>query len=267
MRDASDSEDDDRDSYEAQARQMDQQDFRMNEILGGHEERLRGDAPYRIPTQYLQSGAATPSRGEDLDYDATIASRATSPAPYLQPAPQSAGSRAPTPAYIKAEVIDEDFSIGALAGQVIDIETFDSPPPRPRPQYSGPDYFGRDRDGNQILPWQPGQTPYWTLSTSQSTPMPPPSSIPPARQQTPLFLPDSRGPTPYAYASRDSTPQFLSNLNVRFLSSFVCYNMVLTRHVSTVCFLVLCRLRGNLCGSRGARYEAPTRGVRLRLRR
>ncbi len=187
-------------------------------ILAGHEDRLREDAPYRILTQYLESGAATPSRAEDLDYDVSIGSRPTSPAPYLDPPPQSSASRAATPAYIKAEVIDEDLSIGALAGQVFDVEALDLPPPRPRPQYSGPDYFGRDRDGNQVLPWQPGQTPYWTLPTSQSAPMLPPSSLLPARQRTPLFLPDSRGPTPYTFASRDSTPQVLStpwDFNVR----------------------------------------------------
>ncbi|KAJ6471982.1 hypothetical protein C8R45DRAFT_1104196 [Mycena sanguinolenta] len=89
---------DDEDSYEAQVRQQDQRDFPMDAIEAGHEQRLRSRAPYRIPPRLLQSGAATPSRGEDDVPDAP--SRPTSPlAPWNAPS-SAVGSRAVTPEFI-----------------------------------------------------------------------------------------------------------------------------------------------------------------------
>ncbi|KAF8197286.1 hypothetical protein K438DRAFT_1760074 [Mycena galopus ATCC 62051] len=61
----------DNDSYEAQVRRLNERDFPMADILGGHPERLRADAPYRIPAHLLETMETTLS-----------------------------GSRAPTPAYI-----------------------------------------------------------------------------------------------------------------------------------------------------------------------
>ncbi|KAJ7912884.1 hypothetical protein B0H13DRAFT_2326938 [Mycena leptocephala] len=52
-----DASDDDDDSYEAQLRRQDREDFDMAAIDAGHEERLRSDAQYRIPTPLLQSGS------------------------------------------------------------------------------------------------------------------------------------------------------------------------------------------------------------------
>ena len=46
---------DDPDSYEAQVRQADQDDFAMAPILAGHEDRLRAAAPYRVPSPLWQS--------------------------------------------------------------------------------------------------------------------------------------------------------------------------------------------------------------------
>ena len=51
---------DDPDSYEAQVRQADQQDFPMAPILAGHEDRLRAAAPYRVPSPLWQSRTPDP---------------------------------------------------------------------------------------------------------------------------------------------------------------------------------------------------------------
>jgi hypothetical protein len=142
-----DGSDDDDDSYEAQLRRQDREDFDMEVIDAGHEERLRSDAPYRIPTPLLQYGAETPSRGDDFDYN--IPSRAPSPVPAWT-APSQAVSRASTPLYLPPE----------------------------------DDLFGDP------------QTPLFL----------------PERDQTPLFLPGSRGPTPYAFDLHGKTPTFFLTL-------------------------------------------------------
>ncbi|KAJ7926133.1 hypothetical protein B0H13DRAFT_1862637 [Mycena leptocephala] len=142
MRDDEDASDDD-DSYEAQLRRQDREDFAMEDIDAGHEERLRSDAPYRIPTSLLQSGAETPSRGDEFYND--IPSRPPSPIPAWT-APTQSGSRASTPLYIPPQ---DDALVGA-------------------------------------------QTPLFL----------------PERDQTPLFLPGSRGPTPYDFEFRAETPTF-----------------------------------------------------------
>jgi hypothetical protein len=74
-----DASDDDDDSYEAQLCRQDREDFDMAAIDAGHEERLRSDAQYRIPTPLLQSGAETPSCGDEFYND--IPSRPLSPVP------------------------------------------------------------------------------------------------------------------------------------------------------------------------------------------
>jgi hypothetical protein len=105
--------DDDPDSYEAQARREDQELFPMEEILAGHEDRLRSAAPYRVPTSLLQSGAETPLRAEDDGYDMTIGSRPTSPASnWISPAPVQ--SRAATPTYIPPDNVARDATLPFL---------------------------------------------------------------------------------------------------------------------------------------------------------
>jgi hypothetical protein len=146
VRDDEDASDDD-DSYEAQLRRQDREDFAMEDIDAGHEERLRSDAPYRIPTSLLQSGAETPSRGDEF-YD-DIPSRPPSPIPAWT-APTQSASRASTPLYIPPQ---DDALVGA-------------------------------------------QTPLFL----------------PEREQTPLFLPGSRGPTPYDFEFRAETPTFFPPL-------------------------------------------------------
>ncbi|KAJ7863415.1 hypothetical protein B0H13DRAFT_2354180 [Mycena leptocephala] len=144
-----DASDDDDDSYEAQLRRQDREDFDMEAIDAGHEDRLRSDARYMIPTPLLQSGAETPSRGDDFYTD--IPSRPPSPVPAWT-APAQSGSRASTPLYIPPQDQDD-----ALVG---------------------------------------AQTPLFL----------------PERDQTPLFLPGSRGPTPYAFDFRGETPTFFPTL-------------------------------------------------------
>jgi hypothetical protein len=116
----------------------------MEAIDAGHEDRLRSTAPYTIPTPLLQSGAETPSHGDEFYID--VPSRATSPVPAWT-APPVSGSRAATPLYILPQ--DEAF-VGPL-----------------------------------FLP---------------------------ERDQTPLFLPGSRGPTPYDFEFRAETPTFFPPL-------------------------------------------------------
>lgn len=130
----------------------------MEVIDAGHEERLRSDAPYRIPTPLLQYGTETPSHGDDFDYN--IPSRALSPVPAWT-APSQAGSRASTPLHLPPE----DDLFGDL------------------------------------------QTPLFL----------------PERDQTPLFLPGSRGPTPYAFDLRSETPTFFPTLvgPVRLATFFI----------------------------------------------
>jgi hypothetical protein len=138
---------DDDDSYEAQLRRQDWEDFAMEDIDAGHEERLCSDAPYRIPTSLLQSGAETPSCGDEFYND--IPSRPPSPIPAWT-APTQSGSHASTPLYIPPQ---DDALVGA-------------------------------------------QTPLFL----------------PECDQTPLFLPGSRGPTPYDFEFRAETPTFFPPL-------------------------------------------------------
>ncbi|KAJ6471854.1 hypothetical protein DFH09DRAFT_1344079 [Mycena vulgaris] len=99
--DEDDQYEDDEDSSEAQIRRADEEEFDMHGILADHDARVLSAAPYRIPERFLQSGAETPSRGEELDFD-MAPSRATSVMPAWHPPPH-AGSRAPTPAYDPAD--------------------------------------------------------------------------------------------------------------------------------------------------------------------
>jgi hypothetical protein len=92
-----DASDNDDNSYEAQLRRQDWQDFDMDAIDAGHEDRLRSDARYTIPTSLLQSGVETPSRGDEFYTD--IPSRPPSTVPAWT-APAQSGSRASTPLYI-----------------------------------------------------------------------------------------------------------------------------------------------------------------------
>ncbi|KAJ7090719.1 hypothetical protein C8R44DRAFT_750947 [Mycena epipterygia] len=132
--------DEDEDSAEAEARRQDACDFDLPSILATHEPRLRASAPYRIPTTLLQAGAATPSRGEEIDMADLPPSCPVSPAfGFGAPPAQMQMSRAATPAYMPAP--DAPFSI--------------------------------------------------------------PDS---ARAGMPLFIPGSRGPTPYQYDFRTPTP-------------------------------------------------------------
>jgi hypothetical protein len=179
--DHSSGEEDDEDSYETQVRRADERDFQMPEIIGGHEDRLRSSAPYRVPTSLLQSGAATPSRGDDMEYD--LPSRAPTPVPAWQP-PLQSDSRAPTPAYIPPPAWDPaQFNSRA-----------------PTPAYMPPPA------------WQPAQS-----DSRAPTPayMPPPQQTNSTRGPTPLFLPGLRGPTPYS--GREFTPLILHGMSVSLI--------------------------------------------------
>jgi hypothetical protein len=101
-----DTSDDDDDSYEAQLCRQDREDFDMAAIDAGHEERLRSDAQYRIPTLLQQSGTETRSRGNEF-YD-DIPSRPPSPVPAWT-APSQSDSRTSTPIYIPPQ----DDALGA----------------------------------------------------------------------------------------------------------------------------------------------------------
>ncbi|KAJ7104626.1 hypothetical protein C8R44DRAFT_887082 [Mycena epipterygia] len=151
-----DASDEDEDSAEAEARRQDARDFDLPSILATHEPRLRASAPYRIPTALLQAGAATPSRGEEIDMGDLPPSRSVSPAfGFGAPLAQMQMSRAATPAYT----------------------------PAPDALLSIPDSRGATPDLQRA-----------------------PSSNPNVRAGTPLFLPGSRGPTPYQYDFRTPTP-------------------------------------------------------------
>ncbi|KAJ7114459.1 hypothetical protein C8R44DRAFT_740598 [Mycena epipterygia] len=105
-----DNSDEDEDSAEAEARRQDARDFDLPSILATHEPRLRASAPYRIPTTLLQAGAATPSRGEEIDMADLPPSCPVSPAFGFGALPaQMQMSRAATPAYMPAP--DAPFSI------------------------------------------------------------------------------------------------------------------------------------------------------------
>ncbi|KAF8217382.1 hypothetical protein K438DRAFT_1952276 [Mycena galopus ATCC 62051] len=60
MRETESSDEDD-DSYEAQVCRLDEQDFPMADILGGHQDRLHADAPYRIPVHMLEPTRLNPA--------------------------------------------------------------------------------------------------------------------------------------------------------------------------------------------------------------
>ncbi|KAJ7907035.1 hypothetical protein B0H13DRAFT_1879975 [Mycena leptocephala] len=126
---------------------LDWEDFDMAAIDAGHEEHLRSDARYRIPTPLLQSGVGTPSRGDTFYND--IPSRPPSPVPAWT-APSQSGSHASTPVYIPPQ---DNVLVGA-------------------------------------------QTPLFL----------------PERDQTPLFLPSSHGPTPYNFDFCSETPAFFPTL-------------------------------------------------------
>ncbi|KAJ7106152.1 hypothetical protein C8R44DRAFT_745244 [Mycena epipterygia] len=105
-----DNSDEDKDSAEAEACRQDVCDFDLPSILATHEPRLRASAPYRIPTTLLQAGAATPSRGEEIDMADLPPSRPVSPAfGFGAPPAQMQMSRAATPAYMPTP--DTPFSI------------------------------------------------------------------------------------------------------------------------------------------------------------
>ncbi|KAJ7469267.1 hypothetical protein B0H11DRAFT_1920502 [Mycena galericulata] len=174
--DKDDAPDDDEDSSEAQLRRLDEQDFDMRAILGGHDERLRADPeePYRIPEHLVQlSGAETPARGED-DYpsDIQMHSRPTSPAPSWTPQPMS---RAATPAYVPATTPAQQPAV--------------LPDPDP---VTAPSQL-RQRTP-LFLPGSRSATPfeYFGPPLSRDT-----TPYPPFASSRPLFLPDSRGPTPF----------------------------------------------------------------------
>ncbi|KAJ6487509.1 hypothetical protein DFH09DRAFT_1105835 [Mycena vulgaris] len=78
--DEDDQYEDDEDSSKAQIRRADKEEFDMHGILVDHDARVLSAAPYRIPKRFLQSGAETPSRGEEWDFD-MAPSRATSVIP------------------------------------------------------------------------------------------------------------------------------------------------------------------------------------------
>ncbi|KAJ7083562.1 hypothetical protein C8R44DRAFT_894447 [Mycena epipterygia] len=94
--------DDDEDSAEAEAHWHNNQAFDMLYLLGMHESRLHAPVPYRIPTHQLQAGAATPSRGEDMDMADLPPSRPVSPAFGFGAPPAQQMSHASTPAYTPA---------------------------------------------------------------------------------------------------------------------------------------------------------------------
>lgn len=137
----------------------------MPQIVGAHESRLRTAAPYRIPTSQLQAGAATPSRGEDIDMGDLPPSRPVSPMFGFGAPPQMAMLRAATPAYTPAP--DALLFIPESRGPT--PFTFDGRTPTPFPQHVGSDA----REGMESMP---------------------------------LFMAGSRGPTPYAYEFCSPTP-------------------------------------------------------------
>ncbi|KAJ7896178.1 hypothetical protein B0H13DRAFT_1885261 [Mycena leptocephala] len=132
---------DDDDSYEAQLRRQDWEDFDMEAIDAGHEDRLRSDARYTIPTPLLPV---------ETNFIPTFL-KTTEPSPCLD-CPAQSGSRASTPLYIPPQDQDD-----ALVG---------------------------------------AQTPLFL----------------PERDQTPLFLPGSCGPTPYNFDFHDKTLTFFPTL-------------------------------------------------------
>ncbi|KAJ7613789.1 hypothetical protein B0H17DRAFT_1220734 [Mycena rosella] len=142
-----DGPEDDDDNIEAEVRRADTAAFARPAILAGHEERLRSDAPYRIPSELLLPPISA----------------------LLQPA-QTAQSPARAPSF-----------------------------------FAGPASFEQARDRTPLfLPDSHGPTPF-----TYRTPTPfsrEPTAFPQAApyQSNPLFLPDSRDPTPFTY--RTPTP-------------------------------------------------------------
>ncbi|KAJ7142500.1 hypothetical protein C8R44DRAFT_865835 [Mycena epipterygia] len=110
-----DASNEDKDSAEAEARWQDARDFNLLSILATHKPRLCASTPYRIPTALLQAGAATPSRGEEIDMGDLPPSCPISPAfGFGAPLAQMQMSRATTPAYTPA--LDALLSIPDLQG-------------------------------------------------------------------------------------------------------------------------------------------------------
>ncbi|KAJ6583569.1 hypothetical protein DFH09DRAFT_1309063 [Mycena vulgaris] len=166
--DEDDQYEDDKDSSEAQIRRADEVDFNMSGILADHKARALSTAPYRIPAQFLQSGAETPAGGIDWDPDTDIpSSRATSVMPTWLPPPPT-GSRAPTPAYESAEPTE-------LEGRQARTPLF-----LPDPESRGPTPF-QLRNSRDFTPYV---SPRDALATASfAHPRPASSSPPPAAKR------------------------------------------------------------------------------------
>ncbi|KAJ6573783.1 hypothetical protein DFH09DRAFT_1311872 [Mycena vulgaris] len=131
---------DDEDSSEVQIRRADEADFNMSGILADHDARVLSSVPYRMPAHFLQPGAETPARGEDVDTNTDFPpSRETSVMPTWHPPPQT-GSQAPTPAYKPAEPTSSEGSRGR------------TPLFFPDPESRGPTPF-QPRDSRDFTPY------------------------------------------------------------------------------------------------------------------
>ncbi|KAF8194482.1 hypothetical protein K438DRAFT_1969095 [Mycena galopus ATCC 62051] len=174
------SSNEDDDSYEVQVRRRDEQDFPMAEILGGHQDRLRADAPYRILPHLLE---LTPSGS-------------LAPTPAYIPRPPQTTARSPTPEFRLPIPHEAYVSAPQLQGSRA-----------PTPQYTGP---ALSREQTLLfLPDSRGPTPYPALFSRGPTPL--------RRHETLLFLPDSRGPTPYPHDLRGPTPEVLQDMPTTYL--------------------------------------------------
>ncbi|KAF8142787.1 hypothetical protein K438DRAFT_1776173 [Mycena galopus ATCC 62051] len=173
------SSDEENDSYEVQVRRLDEQDFPMAEILGGHQDRLGTDTPYRIPLHLLEP---TPS--------------GCAPTPAYIPRPPQTIARSPTPKF--RPPIPHEVYVSAPQLQGLRV---------PTPQYTGL-VFSREQT-TLFLPDSQGPTPYPASFSPGPTPL--------RWHETPLFLPDSRGPTPYPHDLRGPTPEVLQDTPTTYL--------------------------------------------------
>ncbi|KAJ7119204.1 hypothetical protein C8R43DRAFT_1137092 [Mycena crocata] len=168
--DADMSDDDERadpDSAEGLIQALDAQDFDMAGLQVGHEARLRADAPYRMPHQFL--GAATPSHIPQDDNASMYGSRPTSPMPNPTSAPLWSDFGHATPARIP----DDGNAYPSRATSPLAGTQFLLPAARERAV--------------------PAVPPYSAAAGPSST--------------SPLFLPGSRDPTPFiAREPREWTP-------------------------------------------------------------
>ncbi|KAF8147501.1 hypothetical protein K438DRAFT_2027712 [Mycena galopus ATCC 62051] len=151
----------------------------MAEMLEGHQDRLRANAPYRIPLHLLEP---TPS-----------GSRAPTPA-YIPHPPQTT-AQSPTPEFRPPIPHEAHVSAPQLQGS------------RAPPQYTGP-AFSREQTP-LFLPDSRGPTPYPASFSHGPTLL--------RRHETPLFLPDSRGPTPYPHDLHGPTPEVLQDTPTTYL--------------------------------------------------